>query len=84
MPLGNCDRVGNGVSSSRVEDMLAKVLKWVESTDFGVKKIKVDLSNMSHLVDSNSTSIKQLEYQMWQSSASLNLRKNSTFSSETI
>jgi len=44
-----------------LEDMLVKVLKKVESTNVGVKELKTNLSNMSHLVYSHLTSIKKLE-----------------------
>lgn len=58
MPHGNRDRVGNGAGSSRIEKILTKVLKKVESTKAGVKELKGYMSNMNKLVDSYSTSIK--------------------------
>lgn len=68
---GYRDRAGNGSGSSRMENMLVKVLQRMESTDSRVKELKSDLSNMNQLVDSHSTSIKQLEYDMGKLSASL-------------
>ncbi|KAK4723949.1 hypothetical protein R3W88_026728 [Solanum pinnatisectum] len=59
---------------SKLEDMLAKVLQKVESTDAGVKEMK----------DSHTTSIKQIEQQLEQLSASLNQRKNGLLLSDTI
>lgn len=62
VPNGNRDKAGNGSGCSRMEEMLAKVLKRVKSTDFGVKELKGDLSSMSQLVDLHFTFIKQLEH----------------------
>lgn len=67
-----------------MEDMLVKVLQRVESTNSGVKKMKGDLSNMSQIVDSHSTFIKQLEHQMGKLSTTLDKRKNGTLPSDTI
>ncbi|XP_015162466.1 uncharacterized protein [Solanum tuberosum] len=64
--------------------MLAKVLQKVESTDAGVKEMKGDFSSMSQLVDSHTTSIKQIEQHLGQLSASLNQRKNGSLPSDTI
>lgn len=63
---------------------MAKVLKSMESTDVGVKGIKNSLSLMSQLVDSHSTSIKQLEYQIGQLSSPFKQWKNVTFPRNTI
>lgn len=38
MPLGNRDRASNRLGSSRMEDMLAKVLQQMESTNSGDKE----------------------------------------------
>uniref|UniRef100_M1DN90 Integrase core domain containing protein n=1 Tax=Solanum tuberosum TaxID=4113 RepID=M1DN90_SOLTU len=64
--------------------MLAKVLQKVESSDVGVNEMKGDLSSMSELVDLYTTSIKQIEQQLGQLSASLNQRKNGSLPSDTI
>jgi len=64
--------------------MMAKVLQKVESTDAGVKEMRGDFSSMSQLVDSHTTSIKQIEQQLGQLSASLNQRKNGSLPSDTI
>ncbi|XP_049359530.1 uncharacterized protein LOC125824222 [Solanum verrucosum] len=50
----------------------------------GVKEMKGDFSSMSQLVDSHTTSIKQIEQQLRQLSASLNQRKNGSLPSDTI
>ncbi|XP_015170077.1 uncharacterized protein [Solanum tuberosum] len=64
--------------------MTAKVLQKVESTDAGVKEMRSDFSSMSQLVDSHTTSIKQIEQQLGQLSTSLNQRKNESLPSYTI
>ncbi|XP_015166979.1 uncharacterized protein [Solanum tuberosum] len=63
---------------------MAKVLQMVESTDVGVKEMRGDFSSMSQLVDSHTTSIKQIEQHLGQLSASLNQRKNGSVPSDTI
>ncbi|KAK4721306.1 hypothetical protein R3W88_011539 [Solanum pinnatisectum] len=72
VPPGNRDRASGSSSGSKLEDMLAKVLQKVESTDVGVKEMKSDFSSMSQLVDSYTTSIKQIEQQLGKLLASLN------------
>lgn len=44
--------------------MMDKLLKGVDLTYAGVKEIRSDISTMSQLVDSHSTSIKHLEQQI--------------------
>ncbi|KAH0754569.1 hypothetical protein KY290_024839 [Solanum tuberosum] len=58
---GNRDRPSGSSSGSKIEDMLAKVLQMFESIDIGVKDMTIDFFGMSQLVDSHTTSIKQLE-----------------------
>ncbi|KAK4733818.1 hypothetical protein R3W88_008079 [Solanum pinnatisectum] len=83
VPPGNRDRVGGSSSGSKLEDMMAKVLQKVESTDVGVKEMRGDFSSTSQLVDSHTTSIKNIEQQLGQLSASLNQRKNGSLPSDT-
>lgn len=54
--------------------MMSRVMKKVDSTEIAVKEMRGELSSLSQLVDSHSTSIKQLEQQVGQISASLNQR----------
>ncbi|XP_015161998.1 uncharacterized protein [Solanum tuberosum] len=84
VPPGNRDRTGGSSSGSKLEDTLAKVLQKVESTDAGVKEMKGDFSSISQLVDSHTTSTKQIEQQLGKLSASLNQRKNGSLPSDTI
>ncbi|XP_015168695.1 uncharacterized protein [Solanum tuberosum] len=53
-------------------------------TEMGVKEMKGDFSNMSQLVDSHTTSIKQIEQQLGPLSGSLNQRKNGSLPSDMI
>ncbi|PHT58202.1 hypothetical protein CQW23_00565 [Capsicum baccatum] len=71
-------------SSGSMEDMMAKLLKGVEATSAGVTEVINDLSSMKQLVDSHSTSIKQIEQQLSQLSAALNQRKAGTLPSDTV
>lgn len=50
MPLGNCDKRGDYSGKSHIEEIMAKVMKSVESTQ-GVNEIKSKLSLMSQLLD---------------------------------
>ncbi|XP_049410609.1 uncharacterized protein LOC125873801 [Solanum stenotomum] len=47
VPPGNRDWVRGSSNGSKLEDMMAKVLQNVESTDAGVKEIRDDFSSMS-------------------------------------
>ncbi|XP_049375590.1 uncharacterized protein LOC125840657 [Solanum verrucosum] len=84
IPSRNRDRARNSSNGSKMEEMLAKMLQKVESTDAGIKEMKSNFSSMSQLVDSHTTSIKQLEQQLGQLSVLLNPRKNGSLPSETI
>lgn len=67
-----------------MEDMLSKVLKMVDSTYSGVKEMRSDLYNMSKLVNSYSTLIKELEAQINKISISLNPIKKGPLPSNII
>ncbi|XP_049357121.1 uncharacterized protein LOC125821800 [Solanum verrucosum] len=84
VPPGNRDWESGSSNGSKLEDMFAKVLQKVESTDAGLKEMKGEFSSMSQLVDSHTTSIKQIEQQLGQLSASLNQSKNGSLLSDTI
>ncbi|XP_049364346.1 uncharacterized protein LOC125829127 [Solanum verrucosum] len=81
---GNRDRASGSSSGSKLEDMMAKVLQKIESTDAGVKEMRGDFSSMSQLVDSHTTPIKKIEQQLRQLSSSLNQRMNGSLLSDTI
>ncbi|XP_015162333.1 uncharacterized protein [Solanum tuberosum] len=78
---GNRDQASGSSSGSKLEDILAKLLQKVESTDVGVNEMKGDFSSMSQLVDSHTISIKQIKQQLGQLSASLNQRENGSLPS---
>ncbi|KAK4726889.1 hypothetical protein R3W88_031806 [Solanum pinnatisectum] len=48
VPPGNRDLTGGSSSGSKLEDMMAKVLQKVESTDAGVKEMKDDSEEVEH------------------------------------
>ncbi|PHT27627.1 hypothetical protein CQW23_32770 [Capsicum baccatum] len=82
VPPGRRDTTTSG--SESMEDMMAKLLKGVEATSAGVTDVINDLSSIKKLVDSYSTSIKQIEQQLSQLSAALNQRKVGTLPSDTV
>lgn len=67
-----------------MKDIMEKLLKRVESTDDRVREINKDLPTMRQLVDSHSISIKKLEQQMSQLSATFNQRKSGNLLSDTV
>lgn len=67
-----------------MEDIIVELLKGVESTDDGVREIKSNLSTMSQLVYSYSTTIKHLDQKMSQLSIAFNQRKRETLPSDTV
>ncbi|XP_059280959.1 uncharacterized protein LOC132034581 [Lycium ferocissimum] len=64
--------------------MLSRVLKNVESTDSFCKETRDEMKSLGQVVGSHSTSIKQLESQLGQISATLNQRKKGTLPSDTV
>lgn len=50
-------------SNARVEELLSKVLNWVNKTDASLMDIQVDIFGIRQKVESHATSIKQLEQQ---------------------
>lgn len=67
-----------------MEDKIAKILKWIKSTDVGIKETYGDISNETQLVDSHSTVIKQLELKIGHISTLLNQRKSGTLHSNIM
>ncbi|XP_055814111.1 uncharacterized protein LOC129883478 [Solanum dulcamara] len=63
---------------------MAKVLQKVDAIESGVRDMRGNMTNISQLVDSHSTSIKQLEHQIGQLSAIFNQRKTGTLPSDMI
>ncbi|XP_059310004.1 uncharacterized protein LOC132061163 [Lycium ferocissimum] len=69
-------------ASSKIKDMLSRVLKKVESTDTFCQETIDEVKSMGQVVSSHSTSIKQLESQLGQMSAILNQRQKGPLSSD--
>lgn len=82
--MGSHDNTNNYSSKLSMKAMMAKLLKGVGSTNMGVKKMKSDLSTISPLVDSYSTSMKKLEHQISQLSTIFNLQKSGTLPSTIV
>ncbi|XP_059285154.1 uncharacterized protein LOC132038513 [Lycium ferocissimum] len=71
-------------ASPKMEDMLSRVLKKVESTNSFCKEIRDEMKSLGLIVGFHSTSIKQLESQLGQISATLNQRQKGTLPSDTV
>ncbi|XP_015160938.1 uncharacterized protein [Solanum tuberosum] len=78
---GNREAMG---SMSYVEEMMQKMLKKFDTTDQNVKEMHTKLSEIGQKVDAHAVSIKQLEQQFSQLSATMNTRKSSMLSNNTI
>ncbi|KAF3653224.1 hypothetical protein FXO38_15745 [Capsicum annuum] len=61
IPPGNCDADSG---NSRMDALLAKLVKGSECQKNFLKEIKADISGMSQKVESHATAIKQLEQQL--------------------
>ena len=69
---------------ARVEDMLHKMRRRFDSSDEHNKELRNDLAGIGIKVDTHAISIKQLELQLAQLSATVNTRQPGTFPSNTI
>ena len=86
VPLQNREvtpRDGGG-SMARVEDMLHKMMRRFDPTDEHIKELRSDLEVFGQKVDTHAISIKQLELQMDQLSATMNTRQPITLPSNTV
>ena len=61
-----------GGSMARVEDMLPKMMRRFDASDEHTKELRSDLAGIGKKVDTHAISIKQLELQMTQLSATMN------------
>ena len=59
---------------SRVEDMLHKIMRRFDANDEHINKLRSDLAGIGQKVDTDAISIKQIELQMAQLSATMNTR----------
>ena len=67
-----------------VEDMLHKMMRRFDANDEHIKELRSDLAGIGEKVDTHAISIKQIELQMTQLSATMNTRKPGTLPSNTI
>ena len=73
-----------GDSMARVEDMLHKMMRRFDASDEHIKELRGDLASIGKKVDTHAISIKQIELQMAQLSATMNTRQPGTLPSDTV
>ena len=73
-----------GDSMSRVKDMLHKMMRRFDANDEHIKELRSDLVGIGHKVDTHAISIKLLELQMGQLSATVNTRQPGTLPRNTV
>ena len=69
---------------ARVEDMLHKMMRRFDASDEKNKELRNDLASIGQKDDTHAISIKQLELQLAQLSATANTRQPGTLSSNTV
>ena len=69
---------------ARVEDMLHKMMRRFDASDEHIKELRCDLEGIGKKVDTHVISIKQIELQMAQLSATVNTQQPSTLPSNTV
>ena len=69
---------------ARVEDMLHKMIRMFDASDEHIKELRGDLASIEQKVDTHAISIKQIELQMDQLSATVNTRQSGTLPSNTF
>ncbi|XP_049378266.1 uncharacterized protein LOC125843073 [Solanum stenotomum] len=72
-----------GGNMSRIEDMMLKMMRRFDATDENVKEMRNDLSCIGQKVDAHVVSIKQLEQQFSELSATVNTCQLGTLPSNT-
>ena len=68
----------------RVEDMLHKMMKRFDASDEHIKELRGDLASIGQKVDTHAISIKQIELQMDQLSATVTTRQPGSLPSNTV
>lgn len=84
VPPGQYERARNSSGKFKIEEIMEKVLKHIEVTFEAMIEMGSDVSSVSVLVDSKSTSIKQLMNQMIQFSTIINPKKCCTLPHEAV
>ena len=69
---------------SRVEDMLHKMMRRFDASDEHNKELRNDLAGIGQKFDTHAISIKKLELQLAQLSATVNTRQPGTLPSNTV
>ena len=69
---------------ARVEDMLHKIMRRFDASDEHNKELRNDLLGIGKRVDTHAISIKQLELQLAQLSATVNTRQPGTLPNNTV
>ena len=69
---------------ARVEDMLHKMMRRFDTSDEHIKELRCDLTSIGKKVDTHAISIKQIELQMAQLSATVNTWQPGTLPRTTI
>ena len=69
---------------ARVEDMLHKIMRRFDASDEHIKELRGDLASIGQKFDTHAISIKQIELQMSQLSATVNTRQLGTLPSNTV
>ena len=73
-----------GDSKARVENILHKMMRRFDDSDEHIKDLRCDLASIGQKVDTHAISIKQIELQMTQLSATVNTRQPGTLPSNTV
>ncbi|XP_049369487.1 uncharacterized protein LOC125834381 [Solanum verrucosum] len=74
----------DGSSMTRIEDTMQKMMKRFDATDENVKEMRTELFGIGQKVDAYAVSIKQLEQQFSQLSATVNPRQPGTLPINTV
>ena len=69
---------------AQVEDMLHKMMRRFNASDEHIKELRSDLESIGQKVDTHAISIKQIELQMAQLSATVNTRQPGTLPSNIV
>ena len=69
---------------AQVEDMLHKMIRTSDTSDEHIKQLRSDLAGIRQKVDTHAISIKQLELQMDQLSATVKTRQLGTIPSNIV
>ena len=69
---------------ARLEDIMHKMIRRFDASDENIKELRCDLAGIRQKVDTHTISIKQIELQMAQLSATMNTRQPGTLPCNTV